>query len=365
MKSKYLQEIESLLRQYQIQESEIKDIISDYDQMYEDGLAKTMTDQEIRDFLGDPERIVLELCENYERKQVRNKGHKLIALMPFIALIAFFILGHYFDLWHPGWLVFLLVPITALIVEMLTKKKRDILIALSPFLAIVIFLVIGITAGVWHPTWLVFLIIPVSAIIIGSKDRSIYKMVVALSPFVALTVFFILGELGIWHPTWLVFMIVPMVGVLNKRPLWKCLVYELAILCSIGLYLILGYVKGVWGMSLFVFLLPVAFAVLLDGIVIKVTGKSLEILAVIIFAIAVYLLGGFFAGAWAYLWLVFLLIPVYSIIRFSHRKDILVALSPFIAITVFFLLGYFANLWTIAWLAFLLIPITAILKSKN
>ncbi len=41
-----------------------------------------------------------------------NIIQKLTALSPFIAIILYIpILGFYFDLWHPGWLVFLLTAI--------------------------------------------------------------------------------------------------------------------------------------------------------------------------------------------------------------------------------------------------------------
>ena len=365
MKNSYLKEIEALLRQYQIEEAEIKDIISDYDQMYEDGLAKEMTDAEIREFLGDPNQIVTELCENYARKQIRRKGHKLVALSPFVAVIIFFILGQFFDKWHPGWLVFLLIPVTAIIVETFAKKKRDLVIAISPFVAIVTYILIGILAGIWHPTWLVFLVIPISAIILGPGDRRPLRIITALSPFVALIIFMILGEFGYWHPGWLVFLSIPLIAILNTKSLTRILVYESAFLVAIGLYLLLGYTRDVWGLSLLVFLLPVAFMILFADYVFHFSWKSLEMLSVILVVTAIYILGGVFADAWDYLWLVFLVIPVYSILRFSRGKDSLVAISPFIAVTIFFVLGYFADLWTISWLAFLLIPITAILKNKS
>jgi hypothetical protein len=69
-----------------------------------------------------------------------------------------------------------------------------------------------------------------------------------------------------------------------------------------------------------------------------------------------------FFNSWGYLWLIFLLVPVVSILAYSQKKDKFLALTPFISIVIFFLLGYFFDLWSYAWIAFMLIPIVGILK---
>ena len=44
-----------------------------------------------------------------------NWRKKIVAITPFVSLIAFILLA-YFDLAHPGWLVFLLIPLAPFLV---------------------------------------------------------------------------------------------------------------------------------------------------------------------------------------------------------------------------------------------------------
>jgi hypothetical protein len=78
--------------------------------------------------------------------------------MPIIALIIYMILGLTLDLWHPGWLVFLLVP-AANVIFMPYKKRK--LSKIAPFLAITIFILVGVfVPNGFHYSWLAFLLIP-------------------------------------------------------------------------------------------------------------------------------------------------------------------------------------------------------------
>lgn len=48
-----------------------------------------------------------------------GKRKQLYGIMPLITIVIYLILGFSFDLWHPGWLIFLLVPVIIGIVEFL------------------------------------------------------------------------------------------------------------------------------------------------------------------------------------------------------------------------------------------------------
>jgi len=364
MKAEYLQAIRDLLGNYQISKSEQDDILSDYDGMYEDGLAKGMTDQDVVDFLGMPETVVSGLAENYRKVEKPKIGNKLVALSPFVAVIAYILMGTLAGLWHPGWLVFLLIPIVAITVDLFQKRDLNIVIGLMPFVSVIIYLLVGFESGIWHPTWLIFFLIPVVAICVTARTRKVIETLTALSPFVAVTTFFILGIYGLWHPGWLVFFLVPVIGILNIKPLWKLIVYELTFLLAIGLYLFLGYGYGAWVYGLFAFLIPFAAGLLLSDVKFAAVGENWTERLVAIGAVAVYIVCGILFTSWPYLWLIFFLIPIVAILRHSPRENRLVAISPFVAVAIFYLLGYFADLWAVSWLAFLLIPVVAILTRK-
>ena len=80
---------------------------------------------------------------------------RIVAATPMICVIAYLCMGFIWDLWHPGWVVFFLVPVMPCLLG--TKGIRSI----YPVLCVAVFLTLGIVWGYWHPGWIVFLTIPV------------------------------------------------------------------------------------------------------------------------------------------------------------------------------------------------------------
>lgn len=87
----------------------------------------------------------------------RGKGEELP--LSIIAILVYIIIGFCFDLWHPGWLIFFLVPVISTLIAAVRHHNPDWFA--YPVLALFIFLYIGIVYSRWHPTWAVFLTIPV------------------------------------------------------------------------------------------------------------------------------------------------------------------------------------------------------------
>lgn len=79
---------------------------------------------------------------------------------PFSALIVilYIVMGILFHVWHPAWLLFLLIPLWNTLIEAI--KKRNPLIFGYPVLATLLFLCFGFFMDAWHPGWLIFLSIP-------------------------------------------------------------------------------------------------------------------------------------------------------------------------------------------------------------
>lgn len=78
---------------------------------------------------------------------------------PVLVTLVFLALGFFGGWWHPGWLVFLTIPLYYSVVDIVTRKKSWKHFA-YPVLAVLIFLALGSLGGWWHPGWLVFLTIP-------------------------------------------------------------------------------------------------------------------------------------------------------------------------------------------------------------
>lgn len=78
---------------------------------------------------------------------------------PYPVLVAFLylVLGFCFNLWHPGWIIFLTIPLFYL-----PDSERGYLRLLSnPIMVTIIYLLLGCYCNLWHPGWIIFLLIPI------------------------------------------------------------------------------------------------------------------------------------------------------------------------------------------------------------
>ena len=75
-------------------------------------------------------------------------------MFPVWITVLYLVLGFVFGLWHPGWLVFLTVPIHYMHFDSQWERLTN------PVTVTLIYLVLGFFFGLWHPGWLVFLAIP-------------------------------------------------------------------------------------------------------------------------------------------------------------------------------------------------------------
>lgn len=87
---------------------------------------------------------------------------------PLVVAIIYIFIGVLSHKWHPYWLIFLLIPAYYEIVSRMSdfsdNEEKSIYESLKkvPITSIVIlvYLIIGFTIHLWHPTWLLFLLIP-------------------------------------------------------------------------------------------------------------------------------------------------------------------------------------------------------------
>jgi hypothetical protein len=99
-----------------------------------------------------------------------NVGKRIHSWMPLIALLLFFWLAFGFDLAHPGWVVFFLIPLSDIVYRGRIDAKKMVSAIIT-----VLYVVIGIIYPMdffpeslrvfgdsfWHPGWLMFLLIPI------------------------------------------------------------------------------------------------------------------------------------------------------------------------------------------------------------
>ena len=101
-----------------------------------------------------------------KKKQLAGLITGLVAL---IAVVVFFLLGFLGDAWSIAWIVFLAIPLTAVVTDLIFGKKNrlDVLIGAVALVCVAVFLVLGFTADLWGIAWIVFLLIPITSIIVN------------------------------------------------------------------------------------------------------------------------------------------------------------------------------------------------------
>ena len=95
-----------------------------------------------------------------DKKSLRKK---VVEATPIFCLIVFLAVGFCFDAWHPGWLVFVLIPIMPFLVG-----YKKIKFTYGSFIAVA-YVAVGLIFKVWHPTWIIFLTIPIYHIFVDKE----------------------------------------------------------------------------------------------------------------------------------------------------------------------------------------------------
>lgn len=112
--------------------------------------------------------------EKYDKDWFKHYHHQKFP-MALLIVIAYVLMGGFFGLWHPGWLVFLLIPIWYSFVEAIYRKNAHVFA--YPVVAVLLFLMAGIFWNLWHPAWVIFLTVPLYYSLVsyfkgsGNKDK--------------------------------------------------------------------------------------------------------------------------------------------------------------------------------------------------
>lgn len=103
-----------------------------------------------------------------------DKGKRRIdidAVLVLLVLIAFVVMGFVWNLWHPGWIVFLFIPILELVIKWIIDGERTVraFFKAFPFAVLVVaaYLLMGFVWNLWHPGWTIFLAIPLYYVIVN------------------------------------------------------------------------------------------------------------------------------------------------------------------------------------------------------
>jgi len=117
-----------------------------------------------------------ELNNNYNDINNKTDRSKFLRDFPISILIVliYMSMGVFFGLWHPGWIIFLAIPLFHFFIPH-TRKDDDEKKVSSwkifpyPILVVIIFIILGFLFDGWSYAWLIFLTIPIWGYFMGKK----------------------------------------------------------------------------------------------------------------------------------------------------------------------------------------------------
>ena len=112
--------------------------------------------EEPRGAVDSDERVDNEANDDKNKAKGAKSASGLIVL---ICVLIYCVLGACFNLWHPAWLIFLIIPCVISLIEAINRRNWRIFA--YPLFATSVFLALGFFAHRWHPGWIIFITIPI------------------------------------------------------------------------------------------------------------------------------------------------------------------------------------------------------------
>ena len=131
-----------------------------------DDLVKTDDDNK--------ETKIEKLIEDEDEENNQNITKNVFTMIiPCVAVVVYLVMGIKYHLWHPGWIIFLLIPLFETVIDCVFSRR------ITPFcypvLITVIYLYLGFVQNAWHPWWFIFLTIPLFYFVARVLDRMIKR----------------------------------------------------------------------------------------------------------------------------------------------------------------------------------------------
>lgn len=108
--------------------------------------------------------------EDDEEDENLHPALKVInACFPILCVIIYILIGFIFSLWHPGWVIFLLIPCWYTLVDSFRKKNAGEFA--YPVFITFIYILLSDIFSIWHPLWILYLTIPVYYAIVNQINK--------------------------------------------------------------------------------------------------------------------------------------------------------------------------------------------------
>ena len=213
-----------------------------------------------------------------------NFEYKLGSIYGIISTVIFLILGFGFDLWHPGWAIFILAA--AVSNFKVNDEKSYIIPGIS-----VVYIFIGLMWNLWHPGWIIFPVGFVMFATMNKKFGALWLMTGAI--YVALGMFF-----GEWLLFSLIFILAASLVAGREEFIGGMWVF------TIAAYLFLGFAFNLWHPGWLIMGIALTLTIII--------GDKEIVGATWVASITVYLFLGIVYGLWHPTWVVFLVAAAIS-----------------------------------------------------
>jgi hypothetical protein len=97
--------------------------------------------------------------------KVKIKEFAFFTTLIIILISIYLYLGLVLNAWHPGWVIFMLIPMVGLGYDQIIKKKKHPIVAYTPFVSVILFILIGEIFNAYAYSWLIFLLIPIMGVL--------------------------------------------------------------------------------------------------------------------------------------------------------------------------------------------------------
>jgi len=157
-----------------------------------------------------------DIIKKFNDEKTRAKQQTPLPIMmlndalPLLVIVTFILLGTLGGWWHPGWLVFFILPIYYMTAQAVIHKSLS-LVPIIP-ITVAVYLSLGFLGNLWHPYWAIFVAIPVYYMLVAAiKGASWSKLFDVLVPVITVAIYLVLGfVLNAWHPGWVIFFAIPL-----------------------------------------------------------------------------------------------------------------------------------------------------------
>lgn len=102
-----------------------------------------------------------------------DKSFWIMFPYPMFVALAYFVMGIVWNLWHPGWILFITIPIYYSVAHWFRGSRKHNFWKIFPFPVFItcVFLLLGCVWNLWYIAWVLFLTIPIYYTIAQWTDR--------------------------------------------------------------------------------------------------------------------------------------------------------------------------------------------------